>query len=281
MPPAQRASYEAAALRLWEGRAPEAVGDAAQDIPLLYPLLPPKGAKPVGAVLVLPGGGFVSHGANEAFPVAEYFRQYGLAAFVLKYRIKPYRPMVAVQDARRAVRVLRSRAAELGIDPDKIAVIGFSAGGRLAVILSNHADDGSGAAADPVERQSCRLQTAMLIYPGLLPVTIRRDSPESRSLAGLAGMRGPHQTVNANTPPTFLLVGYDDNVTPYEGCFAYAGKLHEAGVRFELHILGYGKHGFGMRGTDPRLRAWPQLALNWLEACGFPSAGSTADGSTK
>lgn len=280
MPAAQRASYEAAALRLWKERAPQALGDTDADIPMLYPVLPPKGAKPAGAVLVFPGGGYRSHAAHEAFPIAEYFRQQGLAAFVLKYRLNPYSREVSLLDARRAVRLLRARSAELGIDPDKIAVIGFSAGGHLAANLSTHADDGFKGAVDPVERQSCRPRTAMLVYPGIVNSPIRRDTPADRSLTGLFAKDGLHGAVSAATPPTFLIVGYDDDRALYEHCFVYAGKLHEAGVRFELHILGYGKHGFGMRGTDSRLRAWPQLALNWLETCGFPSTGSTADGST-
>ena len=280
MSAARRASYEAAALRIWEGRAPMATGDTAADCPLLYPVLPPKGAKPVGAVIVFPGGGYNSHAAHEAFPIAEYFRKQGLAAFVLKYRLNPYSRDVSLQDARRAVRLLRACSAKFGIDPDKIAVIGFSAGGHLAANLSTHADDGFKGAVDPVDRQSCRPRTALLVYPGIVYAPIRRDTLADRSLAGLFARDGLHRAVNAATPPTFLIVGYDDDRALYEHCFAYAGKLHEAGVRFELHIHGYGGHGFGMRGTDPRLRAWPQLAVNWLETCGFSSAGSTADGST-
>lgn len=269
MSPEIRAGYESAGFRLWADRAPQAKGEAAADIPMLYPVLPPKGPVPVGVVLVLPGGGYNSHAAHEAFPIAEHFRAAGLAAFVLQYRLRPYDPPVALLDAQRAVRLLRSRAAEFGLDPQKIAAVGFSAGGHLGANLSTHADDGRPDAADPVERESCRLQSAMLIYPALVYARIKRDTPADRALTEILKNPGLHRDVGAMTPPTFLVVGYDDDKTPYENCLVYATRLHEAGVRFELHVLGTGGHGFGLRGRDPRLQVWGQLAVNWLATCNF------------
>jgi acetyl esterase/lipase len=276
VPAETRAAYEAAAIRLWPNRAPMALGDAAPDTPLLYPVLPPKSTKPVGAVIVLPGGGYTYHAAHEAFPIAEHFRAAGLATFVLKYRLAPYFPVVSLLDAQRAVRLLRARASDFGIDPSKIAVIGFSAGGHLAANLSTHADDGRLDATDPVDRQSCRLQSAMLIYPSLIYGSLSRDSAADRALPSILKLAGLHEAVDAKTPPTFLLVGYDDDRTPYENCLAYTAKLHEAGVRFELHILGTGGHGFGLGLRDPRLQVWPQLAVNWLETCAFLPVSAAA-----
>lgn len=274
--PEARAGYEAAGFRLWPDRAPEAKGGTAADIPMLYPVLPPKGTAPVGVVLVLPGGGYNSLAAHEAFPIAEHFRAAGLAAFVLQYRLRPYSPDVALLDAQRAVRLLRARAADFGLDPRKIAVVGFSAGGHLAANLSTHADAGRADAADPVERESCRLQSAMLIYPSLVYARIKRDTAGDRALSEILKFRGLHRDVDAKTPPTFLLVGYDDDKTPYEHCLVYATKLHETGVRFELHVLGTGGHGFGLRGRDPRLQIWGQLAVNWLTTCDFLPAPQPA-----
>ncbi|MDI1248771.1 MAG: alpha/beta hydrolase [Lacunisphaera sp.] len=267
MQPEIRAGYEAAGFRLWAERAPQAKGGDAADIPMLYPVLPPRGPAPVGVVLVLPGGGYNSHAAHEAFPIAEHFRAVGLAAFVLQYRLKPYDPTVSLLDAQRAVRVLRARAAEFGLDPRKIAAVGFSAGGHLAANLSTHADDGRPDVADPVERQGSRLQSVMLIYPSLVYARIKRDTADDRALGEILKYPGLHRNVGAKTPPTFLLVGYDDDKTPYEHCLAYATKLHEAGARFELHVLGTGGHGFGLLGRDPRLQIWGQLAVNWLSTC--------------
>jgi acetyl esterase/lipase len=224
----------------------------------------------MGVVLVLPGGGYRVHAAHEAFPIAEYFRAKGLAAFVLRYRLRPYEADVSLLDAQRAVRLIRARAAAWGVDASKISAIGFSAGGHLAANLSIHADDGRPKATDPVDRQSCRLQSALLVYPWLVFDRIERDSAASRALPGLLALDGLHRSVNAQTPPTFLVVGYEDDRTPYEHCLVYAAKLHEAGVRFELHVLGVGGHGFAMRGIDPRLQVWPEMAVNWLTTCGFP-----------
>jgi acetyl esterase/lipase len=269
MAPELRAACESAAIRLWEGRAPKATGDAPGDTPVLYPVLPPKGAAPVGVVLVLPGGGYTSHAAHEAFPIAEHFRAAGLAAFVLQYRLRPYDPKISLLDAQRAVRLLRARAAEFGFDPSKIAAIGFSAGGHLAANLSTHGDDGRKDAADLVERQGCRLQSAMLVYPSLLFERPRGEGQAARPLGSIIDSNGMHRAVDARTPPTFLAVGYNDDRTPYENCLAYVAKLHEAGVRFELHVLGLGGHGFALRTGDPRLQIWGQLAVNWLTTCAF------------
>lgn len=267
MPADQRAAHESSALRLWPERAPEALGDSEADTPVLYPVLPPKGAAPVGAVLVFPGGGYNYHAAHEAFPIAEHFRQAGLAAFVLRYRLRPYDAAVALLDAQRAVRLLRAHAAEFNLDPGKIAAIGFSAGGHLAANLSTHADDGRPGATDPTDRQSCRLHTTLLIYPALVSGSFKRDDPDARSMTSLLRRDGLHRAVEAHTPPAFLVVGYDDPLTPPDHCLAYAARLHEAGVRFELHVLGAGGHGFGLRDPDPRVQIWSQLALHWLATC--------------
>jgi acetyl esterase/lipase len=272
---ANRAIYESRGLRLWDSRAPAARGDTDADIPRLYPVLRPETTVPVAAVVVFPGGGYTYHAAHEAFPIAERLRTAGVAAFVLKYRLQPYDSAVSLLDAQRAVRYLRAHSRELGIDPARIGAIGFSAGGQLAAAVSTHADDGCRDTPDPVERESCRLQTAILIYPALVSRDFSPANTAHRPLADLASLEGLHRSVDATTPPTFLLVGYDDVHTPYENCLAYALALHGAGVRFELHILGTGSHGFGLRSPDPRVQIWAQLAVNWLATAKFvpgPSA---------
>jgi acetyl esterase/lipase len=267
----KRASCQASGIRLWTGSAPKAKGDGFEDTPIIYPVLPSKAPSPVGAVIVFPGGGYDYLSAHEAFPIAEYFRSAGLAAFVLKYRLGSYGHDVSLLDAQRAVRFVRARATGFGVDPLKIAVIGFSAGGHLAANLSTHTDGGKLFAADPVDRQSCRPQTALLIYPGLIRVPIQRSSRLDRTMVSILYLDGLHRDVDERTPPTFMVVGYNDDMAPYENCLAYTAKLHESGVRFELHVLGTGGHGFGMRSPDPRLQVWPRLALNWLATCEFLS----------
>jgi acetyl esterase/lipase len=267
--PEARSSYQAAGFRLWDGRAPGATGDAESDIPELYPVLPATHSGPMPVILVLPGGGYNYLSDYEAFPIAEHFRDLGLAAFVLKYRLKPYDRAAALLDVQRAVRLLRARAAEFGLDPSRVAVVGFSAGGHLAANLSTHGDDGNPQAADPIDRQSCRLQTALLIYPGILDKKPVRTTADDLNIAKIVQLPGLQHFVDAKTPPTFMVVAYGDQKALRENDLAYVAMLEQAGVRFELHILGQGDHGFSMRVKDPRMQIWQQMATNWLTTCGF------------
>ena len=259
--PESRSGYEAAAISL----------QGAAGGPRMYSVRPAKDGRPDPVILVLPGGGYRYHAAAEGFPIAEQCRAAGLAAFVLQYRLLPdHSPDVdALADAVRAVRLLRARAAELELDPARIAVIGFSAGGHLAANLSLHGDDGAPQAADPVEREPSRIQTALLVYPGILSLGYSRPA-SGRSTKSVMEAEGLHRRVSARTPPTFLVVGYDDTRTPYEGCLAYAAALHEAGVRFELHVFGHGDHGGAIR--DGRGREWKGMALEWLRRLGVVAA---------
>lgn len=269
--PEVRAHHEANAIRLWAGRAPQARGDTPADTPLLYPVLPETaGAEPRPVMLVLPGGGYNHHSAGEGLPVAEWFRDAGFASFVLTYRLQPYTPDEALVDVQRAVRVLRSRAAELNLDPARIGVVGFSAGGHLAANLSTHGDEGRPDDADPVERFGCRIRSAILFYPAILRTRITR-APETpgRELCEVFEFDGLHRLVDARTPPTFLIVGYDDASVPYEHCLAYAARLHAAGVRFELHVLGAGGHGGSVR--EQRRAQWEPLVRAWLATSGLMS----------
>lgn len=266
--PEAKSHYQATAIRLWAEAAPQARGTAEADIPLLFPVgATEASAQARPAMLVLPGGGYNFHSTAEAFPIAEQFRQAGFAAFVLRYRLRPYDPGVALLDAQRAVRVLRARSAELHLDAAKIAVIGFSAGGHLAANLSTHGDDGQPNAGDPVERHSCRVQNAVLFYPAILRSRPEPLAPQAQPLSALVQLEGVQQAVDPRTPPTFMIVGYDDNRAPYAHCLAYAARLHEAGVRFELHVLGEGAHGSSVR--DDRRAEWEPLLQHWFSTTGF------------
>jgi acetyl esterase/lipase len=262
VPPEERAALEKKAMRLWEGDAPGARGKAPEDIPILYPVCINKEGQPHGVVIVLCGGAYVYHSSIETFPVARMFGEAGLSTFVLEYRINPYTIEAPLRDLQRAVRLVRSKAAELNIDPNKISLIGYSAGGHLAANLSTHSDDGDPKSADPVERQSCRVQATMLIYPGIIYREDVRTEKGPRPISALLDFPGIHQDVTAKTAPAFMVVGIEDDRTPYENCLAYAIKLHEAGVRFELHILGSARHG-----KNTREQPWLPFALTWLRTC--------------
>ncbi len=273
VPAEKRTRYEAAAIPLWSKAATANPEDPA----VLFPVLPPKGETPRAAILVVPGGAYRFHSAPEAFPIAEHYREAGIAAFVLKYRLQGPRDPAALPlaDAQRAVRVIRSRATELGVDPGRVAAIGFSAGAHVIANLSVHGDDGRPDAEDPVERQGCRLQTAVLMYPWIVDAQVRAPGAD-RSFAALARVEGLPRLVDARTPPTFLLVGYDDTRTPYEHTLAYVARLHEAGVRFELHVLGRGEHGASVR--EERLAIWTALVHDWLQARGIAPPAGPPDG---
>ncbi len=270
MPAGQRAVYEPRGMRLWDHGAPGAKGDGWLDTPELFPASAAHAGGKLPAIVVFPGGGYTYLSGWEGFPIAEHFRDLGLAAFVLRYRLAPtYSQEDSLHDAQRAIRLLRAHAADLGIDPARIAAIGFSAGGHLAANLATHGDDGDPQAADPVDRQSSRIQTGLLIYPGILAKKPVRDTEDDRDIAKFMQMPGLQHSVDAKTAPCFMIVGYQDRKALREHDLAFAAALEKANVRFELHILGMGDHGFSMRVRDPRLQIWQQLAANWLTTFNF------------
>ena len=167
-PPVEHPTLPSTYIPLWDKSAPHSVGATENDTPRLYAYLPEKPAKTTPAMIICPGGGYggLAH-IHEGIHEAEWFQQRGIAAFILFYRLPSngYRHPVPLLDAQRAVRLVRSRAAEWNIDPAQIAIMGFSAGGHLASTLDTHFDAGHADAADPVERQSCRPDYAVLVYP--------------------------------------------------------------------------------------------------------------------
>jgi acetyl esterase/lipase len=151
-------------IRLWTGRAPQAVGDEAQDVPTLTVYRP---ASPDGsAIVICPGGGYGHLAAHEAEPPARWLNSLGVTAFVLKYRLGPrYQHPAPMLDAARAIRFVRANAQQWNLDPKRIGILGFSAGGHLSATISTHFDDGDASAADPIDRVSSRPDLAILLYP--------------------------------------------------------------------------------------------------------------------
>ncbi len=161
-------SLDAPVFPLWEGAAPGSRGTAPVDTPRLYAYLPPRAEKPAPAIIVCPGGGYagLAH-IHEGINIAEWFLACGVAAFVFHYRLPAdgYPHPTPLQDVQRAVRVVRARAAEFNVDPARLAIIGFSAGGHLVSTLDTHFDAGDPHAADPVDRERCRPDFTVLVYP--------------------------------------------------------------------------------------------------------------------
>jgi len=262
---------------LWPGGAPGAVGDEEADRPTLTVYLPPaERAVPTG-VVVCPGGGYAKLAMDhEGRQVAEWLNSLGVAAFVLKYRLGPrYRHPAPLEDAKRALRLVRSRAGEFRIAPDRIGVWGFSAGGHLASTLATHFDAGNPAASDPVERVSCRPDFAILAYPVISFATAHAHKGSRRNLLGdnpdpaLVENLSNEKQVTAQTPPTFLFHTNEDAGVPAENSVLFYLALRRAGVPAELHIYERGRHGVGLAPNDPVLSSWPQRLADWLRVRGL------------
>ena len=269
-------SQEPQTIPLWQGRAPGALGDAPEDIPTLTIYMPANTAGPMTAVIVAPGGGYRNLSMNKEGRIpAAYLNALGVAAFVLKYRLGPkYQHPVELGDMQRAIRTLRSRASEWHLDPGRIGVMGFSAGGHLASTAATHFDRGDAAAADLVDRASSRPDFAILGYP-VITLSEPWTHLGSRTMLlgdkadALARSLSTDTRVTKDTPPTFLFHTNADTAVPAENSVYYYLALRKAGVPAEMHIFKDGPHGVGMPMNDPALSEWPKVLANWMRASGF------------
>lgn len=250
------------------------MGSESVDIPTLN-VLSPQAGESKAAFIVFPGGGYGGHAPHEAEPVAEWFESIGIRGLVLRYRLGPkYHHPYILGDAQRAVRLARANANEWGIDPKRIGILGFSAGGHLASTLSTHHTPGDPASTDPAERESSRPDLAILIYPviTLLPPYGHQGSRnnllgEGNSEAQARALSNQYN-VALDTPPSFVFHGADDQVVPIPNALSYAEALSEHQVPFELHVPQNGPHGFGM-GEVGKPTDWRPAAQTWLRGRGF------------
>lgn len=262
---------------LWPNGAPGALGTAEVDKPRLYPFVP--GTKSTTtAILVIPGGGYVDNAiAHEGFQFAHWLNAQGVTAFVLNYRVAPYKYPAEIQDGMRAVRYIRAHAAEYGIDANRIGVWGSSAGGHLASTIGVHGNDAAPLPekTDDIDNTDARVNFMILSYP-----VISMQPPETHkgSLENLLGTTPDPQMqekfsnqlhVNAQTPPTFLFATTKDPIVPVENSLDMYRALERAHVPVELHIYDYANHGCGLCGSIPELSTWPLLLRNWLIHSGF------------
>lgn len=262
---------------LWSDRAPGALGDEDLDKPSLTIYMPPNTTGPMTAVVIAPGGGYSHLSMNlEGRAPANFFNAIGVAAFVLKYRLGPrYHHPVELGDAQRAIRMVRAKASEWHIAPDRIGILGFSAGGHLAATASTHFDSGDPNATDPVDRVSSRPDFAVLGYPVISMTEPWTHQGSKTSLLGehpsqdLARTMSQETQVNAQTPPTFIYQTNTDTTVPAENAVTYYLALRKAGVTAEMHIFRNGPHGTGLGLTDPALGEWPRLLANWMRVSGF------------
>jgi acetyl esterase/lipase len=262
-------------IKLWETRAPLALGDEPADVPSIELVKPAKGE--VGScVLVCPGGGYGHLAPHEGITVGQFLASHGIIGAVLKYRIAPrYKHPAPMLDVSRGIRLLRHRAAELGVDPKRVAVLGFSAGGHLASTLSTQFDAGDANAADPIDRQSSRPDASVLCYPVITMTDPHTHQGSRNNLlgqsadAGLVGEMSNERRVTKQTPPTFVFHTADDAAVPVENALLYVDALRRAGVPFEAHLYEQGRHGVGLASDDERLSTWGPLMVSWLKSRGW------------
>lgn len=275
--------------RLWKERPP-ASNAGSEDVPTVTVFRPQKGYANGSAVIVAPGGAYIALAASlEGRQIADWFAARGVTAFLLKYRVgAKARLPVPLMDGQRAVRFVRAHADRFGVDPQRIGMIGFSAGGHLSAMTAATADSGNPAAADPIERASSRPDFLILGYPWLqatqldakgnsqycqfsaeyeASIKVQRTACNPQDYTKFA----PIALVSAAMPPTFIYHTTTDALVPALGSVRFYEALIANKVPAELHILATGQHGTGLGGTDPALMRWPDLLDQWLRALGVYS----------
>jgi acetyl esterase/lipase len=268
-------------ISIWPGAIPDATHDAKPEatvsgggifdvsVPTMT-LFPPKGRNTSVAVVVFPGGGYQALAmSGEGTDICEWLTSHGMTCVLLKYRVPDsgptmknghtYYPRIqtALQDAQRTIGLVRLRAREWHVDPEKVGVIGFSAGGHLAAAVSTHFAQRTYPLVDAADELSSRPDFAILVYPGHLwtpgtEVTLRSDIH-----------------IPANAPPTFLVQAEDDPVDPVKHSLTYYFALQNAGVPAEMHLYAQGGHAFGLRPTKLPIGQWPVLVEKWLQTIGM------------
>lgn len=258
---------------LWPDGAPGAMGDGPEDRPRLTAVLPTS-AEPTAAVVVCPGGGYSHRAVHEGLPVAQWLASLGVAGIVLDYRVRPYRHPIPLGDVKRAIRLVRSVAGPWNLDPQRVGVLGFSAGGHLAVSAATLFDAGDSAASDEVERLSSRPDCLIACYP-VVSLGPCGHSGSKHCLLGpepeaaLVEQLSLENRVTPETPPTFLWHTSDDAAVPVENALLLAGALRRADVPFALHVYPRGRHGLGLDVDGTVGPQWTAACAAWLGEIGF------------
>ena len=245
-------------------------------VPDLKVYLPPESLATGEAVVICPGGGYHILAYDwEGEDIARFWNSKGVAGIVLKYRlptsksqVEPYKS--PLMDARRAMRYVRYKAESWGIDPGKIGIMGFSAGGHLASSLSTHYDAGDPGADDEIERMSCRPDFSILMYPVISFTGEFQHSGSRKALVGedtiLMEYFSNELQVTEDTPPAILIHASDDKGVPVKNSIVYYQALIENGVPAEMHIYPYGGHGFSLAKDQGQLAGWPERCYEWMES---------------
>jgi len=277
-------------LPLWEGDPPNyretgevTIFDTADIVrvrnvqkPDIAVFLPSKKNATGEAVVICPGGGYGILAYDwEGSDIARWLNSRGIAAFVLKYRLPGSKSNIVphkspLMDAQRAMRIVRHNASGWNIDPGRIGVMGFSAGGHLASTLSTHYDDGDASSSDPVDQVSCRPDFSVLVYP---VISFTEEFQHSGSRINLLGEDADEELVRyysnelqvtEDTPPAILIHSDDDAGVPVENSIAYYKALRANKIPSELHIYPYGGHGYSLAIGQGHLSTWPDRVIEWI-----------------
>ncbi|MHC4728414.1 MAG: alpha/beta hydrolase, partial [Planctomycetota bacterium] len=265
---------------LWADGAPGAKGTEDGDKPNLAIYLPTKEKATGAAVVICPGGGY-GHLAmdHEGHQIAQWLNSFGVAGFILQYRHSKsgsgYGHPAPLQDAQRAVRMVRARAREWKVDPGRIGILGFSAGGHLASSAGTHFQNRYYDVKDSIDRVSCRPDFMILIYPVISFTEWCTHKGSRRNLLGnnlrkhLIENLSNEKQVTPETPPTFLVHGNDDKGVPSENSILFYLALRKAKVPAEMHIYENGRHGFGLGNQFGAVSSWPLRCEEWMRGRGL------------
>lgn len=277
--PAQaQGSPKPASFPLWVDGAPGALGTAERDIPTLTPYLPDPAKTTGAAIVICPGGGYGGLAPHEGEDYALWLNQHGVAGFVLKYRLGSagYRHPRMLEDASRAIRTVRSRAAEWKVQPNRIGIMGSSAGGHLASTAVTHFDDGTPLASDPIDRVSSRPDLGVLCY-AVISMGPNTHQGSRNNLLGpnpdpaLIQLLSNELQVTKATPPCFIWHTWEDNAVKVENSLEFALALQRAGVPYDLHVYQKGRHGIGLADKPPfaKTHPWAKDLAFWLKEQGW------------
>ena len=272
--PGPLATAQQSTIPLWSAPAPLSHGTTAEDQPSIDVYLPANNPTATG-VLVIPGGGYHYLAAPEGKPVALWLQSHGIAAFVLHYRVAPYRYPAEMLDGLRAIRLVRSKAKEFGIADAKIGVWGFSAGGHLASYLMTQYQETLLPPRDAIDNTSARPDFGILAYPviSMRPGFMHQGSHESllgpAATPDLEALLSSELHVTAGTPPTFLFATTDDGVVPVQNSLAFYQTCVDHHVSVEMHLFEHGPHGVVLAQNLTGVDAWTGLLATWMTRHGW------------
>ncbi len=272
-------------LKVWPNGAPDSNGMTQPEelfdgkrvrnvsVAEMYVYLPKMGINTGAAVVICPGGGYIMEAMDhEGYDMAAWLASQGVAGIVLKYRLPYGHDQIPLEDAQRAIRIVRQKAAEWGINPSKIGIAGSSAGGHLASTAGTKFDSGKPDATDPVEKFSCKPNFMLLLYP---VITFKEEFGHMGSRTNLIGQGNNWDmvakysnelNVSAQTPPTFMVLSDDDTAVPPRNSVEFYLALKKYNIPAEMHIFREGGHGFGMYKKNLPVDQWPNLFMAWLKA---------------